>query len=196
MVEPKKKPPIPANVVAVDQHVEPIKSVVVGDARRNFGKRLGLMAIALLLLFFTISSYIQSSQNGRLLHRAAVDRSRLILTIHHLARSNVTQTHEIGQLQKAIRAQNRELREAGFKVVHIPVDHSSSSPSEPPSSSSKPTPQPTSAPSPTPRPKPSPKPTPKPSPSHTPGPVQDLRDRICSLTGICLVLDVIQFLIS
>lgn len=187
---PPKKP-IEAKIVDVDEKLEPVESIVVGDKRQNLGKRLGIFASVLLLLFFVINGYIQSSQNGRLLKRAAEDRSDLVNSIAKLSRSNDAQRQEIKQLQEAIRIQNQELHEAGFKTVKIPGIDSNSDPeseqSQQPQSSSqtspsshRPSPKPTSRPPPSPTPKPTPKPT------KTPKPIDKVTDTVCSLTGICL----------
>lgn len=155
-------------------HEEPIESVVVGDKRNTLGRRLGLLAIALLLLFFAISSYIQSAQNGRQLNRAAADRSKLIHSISDLTNSNRQQSRFIRQLQKAIRDQNALLRTAGFHTVRVPTFNSGSP---------QPSPQPNSSPSSRSSPAPSRSPSPKPTP--TPNPTDMVKDEVCRLTGIC-----------
>lgn len=181
MTPPKPQKIVQAKVVDVDKKIEPIESIVVGDNRNTLGKRLGLFAVALLLLFFAISSYIQSAKNGSLLHRAAVDRSNLIRTID-------SQTKLIKQLQTAIRIQNKELKKAGFKTVRIPGSNHTTQPiiiAPQPSQSHQSTPAPAHN-SHNPGPKPSNSPHPKPTHSPHPGPVQQAKNKVCSLTGICL----------
>lgn len=177
---PKPQKVVPAKVVDVDDKVEPIESVVVGDARNTLGKRLGYFAVALLLLFFSIGGYIQSAKNGAQLNRAAKDRSALI-------QSNLAQNKLISKLQGALRDQNKILRKAGFKTVKVPGrDHTTDSNPVAPRPSKSPQPRPTDThKTSNPSPKPSNSPTPK--PTHSPeGLVDQAEDRVCSLTGICM----------
>lgn len=190
---PEKKA-VPATVVGVAPSVEPIKAVVVGDNRRRLGKRLGAGAIALLLLFFGISSYIQSARNGRLLERAAVDRSALVntvdsltMTVHEQSGVLGSQTALIRQLQQAVRTQNQTLREAGLITIRVPGETEAPSANKGdgdntrPQPSTKPTPKPT----PKPQPKPSPRPSPRPTPEPEPTPILPVDELLCNLFGIC-----------
>lgn len=188
MTEPKPGKVVPAKVVDVDT-VEPIDAVVVGDKRNTLGRQLGIFGLVLIVLFFIINGYIQSSKNGRALRHAATDRSNLITTID-------SQTKLIKKLQEAIRAQNKVLRKAGFKTVQIPGrDHTTTANPVAPRPSESPQSTPTHAHnSHKPTPKPSNSPTSKPTHPPPPGPVDEARDKVCSLTGIC-VIDLSKFLI-
>lgn len=145
-------------------------------------RRSSALAVVLLLLFFAINGYIQSSKNGRALKRADQDRSNLISSLSF-------QTKELNKLQTLITKQNHKLVKAGFKVVHIPGENTTTF--LPPTSNPSPQPEPSKSHhpkprhKPTPKPTPSPRPRPKPSPSPTPGPVPGIKDTICKLTGIC-----------
>lgn len=159
---------------------KPVNAIVVGDKRKSFGRRLGFLALALLLLFFAINGYISSSHNGHLLDQANRDRDKLTNSVDRLTKTQSSQTHLIKQLQDALRKQNRILEKSGLAVVIVPGDNTFT-------------------------PSPSPTPTPKPSPTHgrrhhrnkhhgsgprpspSPNPVQNLRDQVCSLTGICTI---------
>lgn len=131
-----EKKGVEATVVGVDPDAEPFESIVVGDTRSKLGRRLGIFALALLLLFFAISGYIQSSQNGRLLERAARDRSHLVDSVAALSEgarnqtalikkfqaANNEQTLLILELEALLRKQNRILKRAGLEQVDIPGD--------------------------------------------------------------------------
>lgn len=175
----KKQKSVDAVVVGVDPEVPPVDAVVVGDNRRLLGKRLGTFALAILLLFFAVMGFVQSSRNGELLKRAAQDRSLLI-------QSNNKQVTYIQQLQQAIREQNALLKKAGFKVVQVPdaptglfVPNPNSPPPRTDTPSTQPKPTPAPAPSPTTKPKPGPSPTPQ-------SPIDKTTSTVCSLTGICV----------
>lgn len=166
---------VEATVVDVDPSAQPIESIVVGDKRDTLGKRLGLLGLIILLMFFAIGSYIQSSKNGAQLSRAAKDRSGLIHTLN-------AQTDLIQQLQDAIAKQNQELKAAGLAVVVIPSSRTSTR--YLPTPTPEPQPKPNSSSS-TAKPKPRPRPSPSHSPSPTPDPIQSAKDLICAKTGIC-----------
>lgn len=193
MTQPKAKKAVPAKIVAVDHNIEPIESVVVGDKRSTLGKRLGYFALALLVLFFTINGYIQAAKSNHKATNADHERARLIHSVHHISNTLNTQTKLIKDFRKALRAQNKELRDAGFQTVQIPGPPPTSNPSSGPSSN--PRPGPTSSPNPHPGQSPKPKPHPKPThnPHPKPGPVQQTKDRVCSLTGICLLSDLVIY---
>jgi hypothetical protein len=181
LAEERKHKGVDATVVEVDPKAKPIESVVVGDKRRLLGQRLAALAMALLLLFFGISGYIQSARNGK--------------DVHNLARANRNQTELIKKLQDALKQQNKILAKAGYRTIRIPGENTHTTTHLP-----QPQPQQSSNPSHTP-PSPKPRPThgshsphprtshsPNPGPSSKPGPVGMVRDRVCSLTGICLFI--------
>lgn len=169
---------VEAKVVAVDPSIPPIDSVIVGDKRKQFGRRLGALALMLLLMFFAIAGYIQSSRNGEALNQASRDRSALIKTVN-------SQSELIKQLQDAIRLQNDKLRDAGIAIVAVPGSDRSTTTYLP---SPEPEPEPSSSAHPQPR--PSPKPSHKPSPS----PTDTVKETICQLTGICTLFQSFMFI--
>lgn len=165
---------------------EPVEAIVVGDDRRQLGKRLGMFALALLLLFFSINGYIQSAKNGRKLSQAEKERTELVESIKNISETTSAQTRLIKNLQRAIHTQNILLVEAGLEPVVIPTGDE---PNDEPSKQSRDTtPKSEVKPRPEPEPKPRPGPSPKPpdDPSPTPGPIDEVQSRICELTGICL----------
>lgn len=172
MTKGKHEEGIPAKIVDLDADLDPVPATIVADSRRLLGRRLGIFALALLLLFFVINAYIQSVRNGEALQRASKDRSSLVKSIERNSKTLEAQTTLIKQLQTAIRIQNKLLRDAGIKTVPVPGENTTNN--------IFPTPQPT--PGPTPEPEPSSSASPDPIPSSPP------EDIICSLTGICLNL--------
>lgn len=161
---------------------EPIPATIVADKRYSLGKRLGYLALALLALFFVISGYIQGAKNGSAVRDAARHDSKrtekLLDDVHNLSQSSAAQTKLIKQLQKAIRAQNRELRKAGLETIPVPGESPSTTPSGPannPRDRSQPKPKPSH----------SPNPHPSKPPHPPPGPVDKVKNRVCNLTGIC-----------
>lgn len=131
---------------------EAFPAVLVADQTNKFGKRLGQLALGLMILFFVISSYVQSAKNGRLLDASDEDRRKLIISTERMSKTLNEQTMLIIQLQDAVNAQNKALRDAGIaqvpvpkSTIYIPRSYTSSNPSS--------TPSPTPSPSPTSRPK-------------------------------------------
>lgn len=189
MVDEHQHHKVDAKVVAVDPTLPPVEAEIVADKRDTLGKRLGTLAIVLLVLFFSIGGYVRSAQNGRQLTRAAQDRSELIQSVKDLTRSNRAQTAYILLLRKALKEQNEILREAGFKTVRVPPPGPGVFQPGDPNNPNNPNPQPSPGTSPSSHPtnKPSPKPsrTPTPSPSPT-DPVNRVTGTVCELTGVCL----------
>jgi hypothetical protein len=99
---------------------EAFPAVIVADQTNKLGKRLGQLAIGLLILFFVISSYIQAARNGKLLEGSDNDRRQLITSVERQSRTLDEQTSQILELQKAVAAQNEALREAGIAQVPVP----------------------------------------------------------------------------
>lgn len=175
--------PVSAKLTDLDPDLDPIPAAIVTDQRYSLGKRLGYLALALLALFFVISGYIQGAKNGSAVRQAAVhdskENARLLDDVDRLSESNARQTKLVKQLQQAIRAQNRELRKAGLETIPVPGESPSTSSSGPRNNHpdhSHPSPKPSN----------SPHPRPSHTPSPTPSSVNNLEDRICDLTGICL----------
>lgn len=191
----------------VDASFEAVPAYIVADKREKLGKRLGIAAICLLVLFFTISSYVQSSANGRELERSSQQRGKLVDATNRVASTIEGQTILIVQLQKTIAKQNEALAKAGLPVEPVPTiediinEYMSPAPSpsavpnesrrgdtssprdNPPANN----PSPASKPKPTPKPNPSPKPPhPSPPPNDPPGPADPITDIICNSTGICI----------
>lgn len=177
----KPRKAVDAKVVDVDHKVEPIDAVVVGDKRSSFGRRLGLFALALLVLFFTINGYIQSAKNGEKATRANHKIDKLIDIDHNLSKTIADQTDLIRALQASQRKQNHILANHGLKTVIIPGDSSSSDGGQ--TSNNHPNGnKPPSHDKPKPKPGHSPNPSPSPTPSH-----HTVKDTVCNLTGICLM---------
>lgn len=170
---------VDATVIGVDPSLPPVNANIVSDKRDTLGRRLGFLSFAILILFFAMNGYIQSAKNGHDLKDAKHDRSTLIQAVN-------AQTTYITQLQDALREQNKILKAAGYKTVQVPVYKG---PKFIIRNSPQPSPQPESSPSPTS--KPSHKPSSKPSPKPSPSPTDDVKSRVCQLTGICLFL--VQF---
>lgn len=168
-----------------------LEAHIVGDKRKKMGRRLGIFGMAILLLFFAISAYIQSAQNGRLLRRAAEDRSSLVQSVTSLSSTVDTQTRLIKRLQNAIREQNELLEEAGIPTVRIPMWYELEQNPQRPNEEFRPAPSQNQAEGPgknsNNEPEPSPKkpdpPKEEPTPDQLPG--GDVRKRVCELTGIC-----------
>lgn len=171
-------PGVPAKLVDLAPELDPVPAVIVSDKRNLLGRRLSILAVALLLLFFSISGYIQSANNGNLLHRAAVDRSLLISIIH-------AQSGDIQRLQKAFSKQNKELKKAGFKVVVLPPVSQTEQPTPAPETTTNPKSSRTPTPHSSPTAHPHPSHSPRPPPSQTP--LSKAEQRVCNLTGICLL---------
>lgn len=193
----RRKGPIEATVVGASANASAIPALVVGDKRDFFGKRLGAFALALLILFFVVSGYIQSARNGVLLERASRDRSDLISSLEAATTTIEQQSVDLADLRRALSEQNKLLRDAGLPTVNItdgeprqiPAPQPSPTPSgqvrsnSPIRDSPKPVPGVTATPIVvTPRPDPSPTPSPSPSPTAT-QPVPIVRDILCTLTG-------------
>lgn len=174
---------------------EPVESVIVGDNRRTLGKRLGVFALALLLLFFAVNGYIQSSKNGNKLRQAEKAREQLEEDVHDLSDTGVALIKLNKQLQDAIRRQNKLLKEAGFEPIFVPTgegffregttaDQPSFNNDEPnrpnrPNRPNKPNkPNRPNEPN-------DPKPPDDPDPPDG-GPVGEVQEEVCELTGICL----------
>lgn len=100
--------------------LDPVPAEIVSDKRDTLGKRLGLAALAILILFFAINGYIQSAKNGRLLRTANQDRHALVKSVSKLTASNKRQSDLVKQLQDAVRAQNKLLRQVGSDTVLVP----------------------------------------------------------------------------
>jgi len=194
--EDRRKGPVEATVVGAKPGAGPIPAMVVGDRRDFFGKRLGQFALALLVLFFVIASYIQSARNGVLLERASQDRSELISSLEKATATIDRQNVELNDLRSAVSEQNRLLRDAGIPTVPIVaggfrVPGVMPSPTPEPSqvvSNTRFTESPPQKPTPTTAASPSPRPTatatPSPSPSPTPYSAFEI---ICDVTTIiCL----------
>lgn len=163
--------------------VEPVDATIVADKRYRLGRRLAILAVGLLLMFFAISSYIQAARNGAQLDQVLKNNTKLVDSLDSQARL-------IGQLQEAIRRQNQVLKDAGLKTVDIPVSGTPTTPQPTPSTRPRPTPtagpKPSSRPNPRPSSNPRPRPTPKPTPSPSPSPLVPVDELVCQLTGICL----------
>lgn len=178
--EHEHKGAVDATVVDVDPEALPMESVIVGDKRRLLGRRLGIFAFAILILFFLVNGYIQAAKNGHDLNQARKDNHKLISIVKN-------QGDLIIQLQNAIRAQNKVLRENHIQVVPVPEGGSDTTTNH--NTYIYPTPSPTPGTGPSPNPSHSPKPghTPKPKPTKTPSPepLDPVTETICELTGIC-----------
>jgi hypothetical protein len=157
-----------------------------GAAGNKRGKRLAMLGVGLLILFFTISGYVQSAKNGDQLNKSDNDRRKLIASNERITTTLERQSQLIVQLQAAIKAQNDALHRAGINAVPIPgvVEPPERSTSRSPSPGVKttpsPSPQPTSKPTPTSK----PSPTPSPTPTDTPPTINEI---ICALLGICFI---------
>lgn len=173
---------VDAKVVDVDHKVEPIDAVVVADKRNTLGRRLGAFALVLLVLFFTINGYIQSAKNGDKATKANHKIDKLIDINHNLSKTVAGQTELIKELQDSQRKQNHILAKHGLRTTPVPGESPSESPSGPANNSAN-HPQSHPNPSHSPHPKPHPSKTPKPPPST----VDKVKDRVCSITGICII---------
>lgn len=174
---------VDATVIGVDPSLPPVNANIVSDKRDTLGKRLGFLAFAILILFFAMNGYIQSAKNGHDLKDAKKDRSTLIQAVN-------AQTTYITQLQDALREQNQILKAAGYKTVRVPVYKG---PKLIIRGSPVPSPRPQSSPSSTSN--PSQKPSSKPSSRPSPSPTDDVKSRVCQLTGICLFLAKFHFIL-
>jgi hypothetical protein len=153
--------------------------------RGDLGRRLGYWGMILVLLFFTVNGYIQSSNNNSLLHRAAKDRSTLVQNVGVLLQKNTAQTITIRNLRNALIQQNKILRKAGLKTTNIPKVFSTTTINKSQTSVS-PSPEPTVTVTTKPTHKPTSKPTHKPKPKKTPNPLKSVSQDICTLTGVCI----------
>lgn len=176
---------------------EPVESVIVGDKRPTFGKRLGIFALILLVLFFAINGYIQSAKNGRELKKAQKAQEDLIEDVHDLSEVGVSLVRNNVQLQEALRKQNQILKDAGFATVIIPRGEMPPSESErfnqqdrsnqPNEQNKSNRPNRPNKPN---RPDPPNEPPDQPGPPEEPDPpgdiLDDVQEQACELTGICL----------
>jgi hypothetical protein len=112
---------IDATIVGIAPNSAPIPAVVVEDKRDTLGKRLAFVGLGLLVLFFLISSYIQSSQNGKQLDQAQKSNQKLTTSLSQISDTLDAQTALNKQLQTALKAQNKALREAGLPTVKVPT---------------------------------------------------------------------------
>lgn len=167
-----------------DRHgFEAVPAVVVADQTDKRGKRLGLLAIGLLVLFFSANGYIQSAKNGKELHESRSERKQLISAIQQISVALNQQTELVRRLQAAVRNQNAALRKVGIDPIPVPgLDTPMSTPApsaEPRQNGSKSTASPRPQPKPQPKPSPSKSPSPKPTPSPS-----TIQQTVCELTGI------------
>lgn len=170
-----------------DHGFEAVPAVIVADQTDKLGKRLGLLGVWLLILFFAISASVQSAKNSKMLERADKDRSSLVTSISVLTSTVGAQTQTIKDLKTAIQAQNKLLKDAGINPIVIPGDNATViiGPTPSPRPGIAPSPQPKPQPQPKPRPSQKPKPSPKPSPSPSPKPGDPAIDAICQISGLC-----------
>lgn len=162
--------------------------------KHTIGRRFASWVMGLIILFFAINGYIQSSSNNSLLHTAARDRSHLVQTVSDLTEANKRQSNVVKGLKTAIINQNKILRKAGLKTTNISNVFSNANPTQPTptpiqsSTSPKPTPvvTHTSKPKPQPSHTPTHKPSTKPSPSPK-TPVKKITKTVCQLLGVCIL---------
>lgn len=186
----------------VEDSFEAVPAYIVADKRDKFGRRLGRAAFVLLLLFFVISSYVQSAKNGAELDESRRQRQTLIVSQERISITLQGQGELIVALQDVITRQNNALRNAGLPVEPVPnlqdlIDRArgressnTPRPTTSPSGTSfrfqqspSPSPSPGSSPRSTPKPSPKPSPSSSPAPNPTHNPVTQL---VCDLTGVCL----------
>jgi hypothetical protein len=161
----------PTFVIPVTTH--PVPAEIVSDARDTWMKRVPIIALILILMYFTIGGQVQSAQNGSDLTRSLNAQSQLLKTVQRDESYVILASQYIQALRHAHKIQNRRLRKHGLQPVPLPK------PPKPPPVSKQaqriaegrsPSPQP--SPSRTrhshPSPKPTHSPSPSPSPTHTP----------------------------
>lgn len=176
---------------------EAVPAVVVADQTDKLGKRLAMLAFAVLLLFFSINGYIQSAKNGKSLKAtegrlsaAEKNQTELIKSLGQVTATLETQTSIVRQLRIVVQEQNNILRAAGLTPVDVPADEKSMPQVKPsPNPTSTPRVRITNEPDAKPRPKPSPKPSSKPKPpppEPTPTPLVPVGKILCDTIGICL----------
>jgi hypothetical protein len=85
------------------------------------GQRLSLLIILLLLMFFALSSYVGSAKNHELLKKASQDRSVLIVSTGQLTDISKQEVVYIQKLLDIVEQQNKELKDAGQKIIIIPA---------------------------------------------------------------------------
>lgn len=98
---------------------EAVPAVIVADERSQLGRRLGVAAIALLILFFVISIYIQSKINGAALVKAETNRADIA---NELAVVNKTLEDQLKidiDLEHIILEQNKALVAHGLPPIIV-----------------------------------------------------------------------------
>lgn len=168
---------------------------------QSLGRRLATYVVSLLVLFFAVGGYIQSSRNGDQLDRAAKDRTTLINNSNLLLEKNTSQTNTIKNLRNALIQTNKELARLGLKTVDISKifsesQHQAQSSPGPtsiivptkPIPTHKPTVKPTHKPTTTPTHKPTTSPTHKASPGPIPPTsiLKQTQTTLCKTLGICI----------
>ncbi len=194
--------PVPATVVDVADGAKPIPANVVEDSTDKLGKRLAFIGLALLLIFFAASAYIQSARNSQALEDAQKQRQEVIDSLARLSTAFEAQTTLTKQLQEAIRRQNQALENAGIEQVPVPgafplptdpmgdvnpagplapSNDVQANPDRVPNEPEEPEQGPPGPPGPQGPPgEPAPSPTPEPE-----GPLSPVQDTVCTLIGIC-----------
>jgi hypothetical protein len=157
----------PNFVIPVSTH--PLPAEIVSDARDTWPRRVPIIALILILLYFSIGGQIQSAQNGAQLDKSLTAQQQLLKTVHRDETYVILASRYIQLLRHTHKVQNQRLRKHGLKTVPLPKP-----PTPPPvsdeahriSEGRSPSPQP--SPSRTRHSHPSPKPSHHPSPSASP----------------------------
>jgi outer membrane biosynthesis protein TonB len=160
---------------AIPVSTEPMPARVVADDRDTFWKRLSMVGLVLVLVFFSANGYIQSARNAHLARDAAKEAGA---THDDFKAYRHTQKDYNRRLLEALREQNDKLRKAGLPTQPIPEQQPKTASSS--QGQAHPSPRPQTSPAPTHRPKPRPSHSPSPKPTHTqkPNPCNDLQYRL------------------
>lgn len=97
-----------------------VPAEIVSDRRDMIGRRIPILALFLVLLYFVTTDQIQSAQNGDSIHHLTDSQSRLLKTVKRDEGYVILASQYIGAQQKALKTANRRLKAAGLKPVILP----------------------------------------------------------------------------
>lgn len=105
---------------AQEKTAGPVPAEVVANRRDTFWRRLPVYALILVVLYFVISSQIQSAQNGDDLHKSLAAQGKLLKTVQRDEGYVILASQYIGAQAKVIKEQNARLKAHGLPTIPLP----------------------------------------------------------------------------